>query len=224
MKRLLTFLVCFYIFLPFNSMCILSIDSTETDEISFVNMEAIISSKIIHFKWAVDTELNGDYFIIEKSIDKVFWYFVSRVESIENHEDQHTYEISAINFAEDHTEYFRIQRVNQKGERTFLDEIDVSRPVLSNMLILMVPGKTNKLINVSYDSFVKSSGEMIVINEFGEEVFTKKLNVIDGYNRLLLNISSFDKGRYSVIVKDNYGNRTSRPLVIYKNKGKKKRR
>jgi len=187
-------------------------------------MEAIVSSKIIHFKWDVNTELNGDYFIIEKSIDRVFWYYVSRVESIENHDEQHTYEISEINFAEDQTEYFRIQRVNQKGERTILDEIDVSRPVLSNMLVLMVPGKTNKLINVSYDSFVKSSGIMIVINEFGEEIFSKKLKVIDGYNRLLLNISDFEKGRYSIIVKDGFGNKTSRPLVIYRKQIRKRKR
>ena len=224
MKRFFTLLVCISCFFPFNSYCLPTIDSTETDEISFIKMEAIISSKIIHFKWAVETELNGDYFIIEKSIDRVFWYYVSKIESIENHDEQHTYEISEINFAENQVEYFRIQRVNQKGERTYLDEIDVSRPVLSNMLVLLVPGKTNKLINVSYDSFIKSSGTMTVINEFGEEVFSKKLNIIDGYNRLLLNISGFYKGSYSIIVKDGYGNRTSRPLVIYKKQGRKKRR
>ena len=48
-------------------------DSTENKDIKFVSMEATLSSKIIHFKWDVDQEVKGDYFLIEKSIDQENW-------------------------------------------------------------------------------------------------------------------------------------------------------
>ena len=90
--------LCLYVF-SFSSLA-LDVDSTEDSSIDFLSMEATLSSKIVHFKWEVEAESKGDYFIIEKSIDQENWKEVKRVESVENHQDRHTYEISQINFAE----------------------------------------------------------------------------------------------------------------------------
>ena len=100
MKTLLTLLATATFIISSFSVFGFEIDSTEDSSIDFVAIEATLSSKVIHFQWDVNTEKSGDYFIIEKSTDKVNWRKVSRVESIENHKERHTYSVSEINLAE----------------------------------------------------------------------------------------------------------------------------
>ena len=75
-------------------------DGLNPKEKATAEMEATPSARVVHFKWEVNAESQGDFFIIEKSLDQENWSEVRRVESIQNHNERHTYEISEINFAE----------------------------------------------------------------------------------------------------------------------------
>jgi len=199
------------------------IDSTEDSSIDFVSIEATLSSKIIHFQWSVDAEKSGDYFIIEKSIDQKNWKKVSRVESIENHKNRHTYAISEINLAEAKNEYFRISRVDAFGNNEVLDIINVNQPILSNLSLIPIQGKVENQIQLSYDSMICSHGEVMVINQDGETKYKNSIYSENGYNRYLLDIKSLNAGRYLIVIKDEYGNKTTRALNVYDNsrKGRK---
>ena len=136
----IAFVLCFSMF-SFSSLAF-DVDSTEDSSIDFLSMEATLSSKIVHFKWEVEAESKGDYFIIEKSIDQENWAEVKRVESIENHQDRHTYEVSEINFAEGVKEFFRIIRVDAYGSISELDRVNINQPVLTNMMLIPVANST----------------------------------------------------------------------------------
>jgi len=199
------------------------IDSTEDSSIDFVSIEATISSKIIHFQWDVNAENSGDYFIIEKSIDKKNWKKVSRVESVENHRNRHTYSISEINLVEAKEEYFRISRVDAYGNIEILDVINVHQPILSNLSLIPIQGKVENQIQLSYDSMICSHGEIEVVNQDGKTKFKNSIYSENGYNHYLLNIKNYEAGRYLIIIKDEYGNKTTRALNVYE-KSKRRRR
>jgi hypothetical protein len=198
------------------------IDSAGASSIEFSTLEATLSSRIVHFKWDVDAEKQGDYFIIEKSIDEVHWEEVKRVKSIGNHNERHTYEISEINFAQSPREFFRILRVDRSGMISELDRVDVNQPVLTNLILIPVPRKLKKEITISYDSMISSHGSLRVINEIGEEIVNRSLSSSDGYNRRVLNIKELPVGKYQVVIIDEFGNEINRSLVIHGNKGKRK--
>ncbi|NRA10857.1 MAG: hypothetical protein HRT57_02745 [Crocinitomicaceae bacterium] len=198
------------------------VDSTEESSIEFLSMEATLSSKIVHFKWEVENESKGDYFIIEKSIDEINWTEVKRIESVENHLERHTYEISEINFAEGIHEFFRILRVDAYGSITEMDRVNINQPVLTNMLLIPIAHKLHKEINISYDSMISSKSYMRVYSEVGELVTEKSLVQSDGYNRTLLNIKGFEKGRYQIVIEDSFGNKISKVLVIHGSQGRRK--
>jgi len=223
MIRLLTTLVLVLAssLISFSSYSI-DADSTQESSINFLSMEATLSSKIVHFKWEVEAESKGDYFIIEKSIDQKNWVEVNRIESIENHNDRHTYEISEINFAEGIQEYFRILRVDVYGSISELDRVDINQPVLTNMLLIPMARKVNKELTVSYDSMISSSSHLTVFSQNGDLIVDKNISQSQGYNRLQLNIKGFDKGNYKVTIKDDFGNKISRNLTIHGSKGKTK--
>jgi len=223
MIRPITFALVFLssIVLSFSSFAN-DVDSTEDSSIEFLSMEATLSSKIVHFKWEVNNESKGNYFIIEKSIDQCDWSEVKRVKSVENHLDRHTYEISKINFVEGIEEYFRILRVDEYGTITEMDRVNIHQPVLTNMLLIPVAHKLEKQVNVSYDSMISSKCSMRIYSQSGDLVFEKFLTQSDGYNRTLLNIKAFEKGNYQIVIEDDFGNKISKLLVIHSSHGKRK--
>ncbi|GAB5424104.1 MAG: hypothetical protein Crog4KO_12510 [Crocinitomicaceae bacterium] len=189
---------------------------TTASKIEFNELEATLSARIIHFRWSVDLEYKGNYFIIEKSLDQKNWTEVTQVSSIKSHEEQHTYEISEIDFAEGVNEYFRVVRVDEFGEKTEMDRVNLNRPVLTNMLLIPVPRKVNKEMTLSYDSMISCEGILTVMNREGDIIEEFDVAISEGYNRFELHIKDFEKGDYLVIVRDEYGNKISKRLVVHK--------
>ena len=199
------------------------IDSTEESSIDFIAMEATLSSKIIHFQWDVNTEKSGDYFIIEKSTDQQKWIKLTQVESIANHKERHTYSVSEINLAEAKNEYFRISRVDAYGVTTVLDEVNINQPILANLSLIPIQGKVDEEIRLSYDSLISSHGEVVVTGQDGEMRFKSNIYSEKGYNHYLLNIKDYTPGRYIIVIKDEFGNKTSRALNVYDDSRKRRK-
>ena len=196
-------------------------DSTEDRDISFISMKATLSSKIIHFRWDVEREEKGAFFQIEKSTDKESWRKVTRVKSVGNHNQRHTYEVSEINFAEGVHEFFRIKRIDNSGKETVLDVVNINHPVLTNMLLVPIQGKVNKLMALSYDSKISGFVNISVVNEEGDVAFETQQEVVEGYNRLELNIKLYEGGNYVVKIRDAFDNKISKRLTIYNKRRKR---
>ena len=192
------------------------VDSSEESSILFVQMKAVSSSKIVHFSWDVDEESNGDYFIIEKSIDDgKSWTPVSRVESIGNHKERHTYKISEINMIEEITEYFRVSRVDIDGETSVLDAVNINHPILSNMKLIPHPKNVRKATTISCESLICSEGILKIYNRSGELIEKRKLDLSKGYNRCQVEIKKLDRGEYRVTIQDEFNNTLTKRLVVH---------
>ena len=196
-------------------------DTTGKSAISFKNLEATTSSKIIHFKWEVNSEIKGDHFVIEKSLDKINWVPIKKIQSLSNHKERHTYQVSEINFSEGLKEYFRILRIDDTGQEEELDVIEINQPILSNMLVLPPLKNTKKDVVISYDSMIDSRGVLFVKNSNGEIVYQRSFGFDEGYNRIELNIKRFEKGSYVVVLRDEFGNKITRSFNTY-NPGRRK--
>lgn len=192
------------------------VDSSEESSIDFLEMEAVESARIIHFKWDVAAEISGNYFVIEKSIDnQENWTQMTRVESLENHNERHTYEISEINLAQGAREYFRIVRVDQYDNREVLDVIDISHPILSNMKLIPDPKKVQRSVTVSCESLIESDGSVYVYDQEGELVLVQHMPLSEGYNRLVVPIRNFKQGDYRVVVRNEFSDALTRRLVVH---------
>lgn len=192
------------------------VDSSEESSILFVQMKAVSSSKIIHFSWDVEEEKNGDHFIIEKSIDYgETWVRVSRVESIGNHKERHTYKISEINMIEGITEYFRVSRVDIDNEVQVLDAINIDHQILTNMKLIPHPKNVKKATTISCESLICSDGILKIFNKNGELIQKRKLDLSKGYNRCQIEIKNLDRGEYRVTIQDEFSNTLTKRLVVH---------
>lgn len=192
------------------------IDSSEESSISFGHMTAIPSSKIVHFSWDVDEEQNGDHFLIEKSIDDgQTWQPVTRVESIGNHKERHTYKVSEINMVEGVSEYFRVSRVDIDGEKKVLDAVNIDHPILTNMKLIPNPKNVKKATTVSCESLICSDGEMTIYNKDGILIEKRNLSLSQGYNRCQIEVKNLAPGEYRVSIKDEFDNTLTKRLVVH---------
>lgn len=199
-----------------NAFYIPEVDSSEESSIEFVQLKAISSSRIVHFTWEVAEEVAGDYFIIEKSIDKgESWSKVSKIQSMVDHNESHTYEVSEINMVEGVKELFRISRVDKYGEIQLLDEVDINHPVLSNMKLIPDPKRIKRSVTVSCESMIESGGTIYVYDEEGALVYTNDMKLIDGYNRTVLLLKNLEPGNYSIVVRNEFSDKLARRLVVY---------
>lgn len=192
------------------------IDSSEDSSIDFLKMEAVMSARIIHFRWDVASESNGDHFMIEKSIDNgETWSKVSRVTSVSNHKERHTYEISSINMAEGIREIFRISRVDIYGSKEVLDAVDFTYPVLSNMKLIPDPKKVQRSVTVSCESLIESIGSVYIYDMENDLILVEHMDLGEGYNRLEVGIKNFRPGEYRVVIRNEFTDAVSRKLVVY---------
>lgn len=182
------------------------IEKSGESTIDFVKIEATLAPNIIHFKWFVNSEQQGNYFLIEKSMDEISWSIVTRIKSIENHHELHTYLTSEINLSQGASEYFRITRVDQVDVKSILETINVSQPILSNLFVIPVSKKINNEIITAWNSMLCSDGTVNIYDENGTCVRQKRVRQKEGYNRFILNIKSLNKGKYTLILKDEFGN------------------
>ena len=214
MIRTIVYIITFLAFIPALFAVTNDVDSSETSEILFTKLEAVASSRIVHFKWEVENETKGSRFVIEKSIDKINWKEIQSVQSLSNHKERHTYQLSEINFAESVIEYFRISRIDENGIRTVLDVVSLDQPILSNLLLLPDPKKTKSLLVLSYDSLISSKGTLYIRSENGDVVDERYLFFDEGYNRLVLNYKKYDSGIYQIILRDEFDNRVVKTFRV----------
>mmetsp|Transcript_12266 Transcript_12266/g.16650 ORF Transcript_12266/g.16650 Transcript_12266/m.16650 type:complete len:98 (+) Transcript_12266:384-677(+) len=97
-----------------------------------------------------------------------------------------------------------------------MDRVNLNRPVLTNMLLIPVPRKVHKEMTLSYDSKISCDGTLSVMNRAGDIVEEFYIAISEGYNRFELHIKDLEKGDYLVTVRDEYGNKISKRLVVYK--------
>lgn len=219
MKTILLVFICVLLFLmpqPIFALKYLKTDTSEAKSIAFLNFEAVSSARIIHFKWNVEWEHEGSYFIIEKSIDdEKSWQEISRVRSIGNHDELYTYEISEINLVEEAREIFRISRLDRNGVVQELDKIEVHHPVLFNLKLIPNPKRIKKSVRISYESLIESNGHLYVYDEENNLVLMRSLTLNDGYNRVELGIKKFRSGRYRIVIRNEFNESLSRILTVH---------
>jgi hypothetical protein len=182
--------------------------------IELLFFEAQANSNVV-LEWATATEINNDYFVIERSEDGEFFYEIGQVKGNGNTNDVISYSYED-KFVLASTEYYRLKQVDFDGRFEIFETQRVETSVISN-----VPTFSIYPTVVQNQSFqIKSNSpfelkELTVFNISGGTVRnltneTLKQNQISQ----LVNASSLDKGIYFVKVISSSGNEFSSRIII----------
>jgi hypothetical protein len=169
--------------------------------------------KTLH--WSTASELNNKYFTIEHSKDGSEFEEMAIVDGHGNSLQKLDYEYS---FAEEKTayKYYRLKQTDNNGKTTVLKTIYLDC-VDKLGLINLFPNPATNQINLAFESPDESEFFIQVTDITGRVV--KSINYVakQGSNDLDLNIESFEKGMYAIVISDVVGTARAQTLKFIKN-------
>jgi hypothetical protein len=166
--------------------------------ITLLEFNAYAFNNSVNLNWKTASELNNNFFTIEKSIDGINWTEVNIVASMGNTESVQSYQSTDINPIAG-LQFYRLKQTDINGEFTYSAvKSVVFGKTLSNE-VKFYPNPTNSILNVHIENEEQVDVELFIYNAFGQEVVHMNGTEIDFH----VNMSDYDNGMYSVVINKN---------------------
>ncbi len=154
--------------------------------------------------WELYSELNNDFFYVQRSLDGVEWVKIVQTPSIGDHSDPYSYHhIDDLgHVGVDQTIYYRLWQTDKNGETKLLgmNVISGMKGFESDLELSVVPNPSEKEqdVNLTIASKFDSKGTLTINDALGNVVSITTINVPRGVNSYPLETAELKKGIYLV--------------------------
>lgn len=162
-----------------------------------------LNEQRVQLEWETKTEINRDYFSIERSADAYNWEEIGRLNSAGNSSNNRYYKFMDGNVSNEMI-YYRLRQMDVDGRSELSDMVVVLPGVNLNEVVQLSPNPCTNALNIKINSTIKNTGiEAVVFEaESGKivqrhELFSNKGNTI--------NTSDLDPGIYFISINDGHG-------------------
>lgn len=164
--------------------------------------------------WATATEVNNDYFQIEKSEDMNEWKFVNVVKGAGNSNSVVNYELKDEDTGEKMT-YYRVKQVDYDGKYEFFDVLSILCKLGNSSLEIIGLNATDNNLNVylKTDGFEPVKASLYDLN--GKIIATYEIAKPDEGANFVQFVTNVVNGVYIVVVEQNK-TRVSKKVMIGK--------
>ncbi|OHX67289.1 T9SS type A sorting domain-containing protein [Flammeovirga pacifica] len=183
------------------------IEMTDEDdlpvELNFFHVSLNESTVLI--EWSTSTEINNDYFEVEKSVDNLSWEVIGTIDGHGNSSTKldYSYNDDNLNTA---VAYYRLKQVDYDGQYEYFGSKKITTDIQS--LIHVYPNPARGIINIEMKS-VDSFDNFVLFNHSGQKINTSKSASISN-DHVTLDLSLLEKGMYYLKV-----NGLTKKLVVY---------
>lgn len=162
--------------------------STSVLPITMKLFDVVPNDKFINLHWITSSEINNDYFEIEKSMDGITFYSIGRIEGSGNSYVDKDYSFQDYNIVPGFN-YYRLKQVDYDGNYSF-SEVK-SANIRSSNTAEIYPNFTQDLINIvtPLDNY-----NIHISDAFGKNVF----NLYGQIGNIQLNMENFESGIYFI--------------------------
>jgi hypothetical protein len=171
---------------------------------------AYFSGNTVKVNWSTAQEKNSEMFIIERSTDGKNFTEIGTVRAAGMSNGTLYYNFVDENPILSGLSYYRLREVDLNGESSSTSQI-VS--VINNgaSTISLFPNPAKSVLVIEVNNLIIYTVEIIDLT--GRLVYTTSENNVSGVSELSVDVSSFNKGIYYVLVKGNTSNHTSKLIV-----------
>ncbi len=144
------------------------VDNTNPLPVTLTEFEVECNQNLIEISWTTTTEINNDYFVIEKSFDANTFFELATVQGAGNSNSTINYSITDDSY--NGTVYYRLKQVDFNGATTYYHIKTVN---CNNSSISIYPNPANEKITINTKNFNNAYVE--IYNSIGKLVFRKEL-------------------------------------------------
>lgn len=171
--------------------------------ISLLNFDAVPVSNFVKVSWTTTSELNNDYFLVQKSIDGINWSNIGNVKGAGNSEKLVKYNFNDMNPVNG-VQFYRLQQFDINGEYEFTSVVAVRfNANTNNETVTVYPNPaTGNTLNVNINSNEEGNATVSIINSLGQKVL--EFNSLTG-TAFTFDINDLASGIYTVQVSSEAG-------------------
>jgi hypothetical protein len=168
--------------------------------VEFLDLKAELINNFVKISWTTDSEINSDYFIVERSKDGINFETVSTVQGAANTSSRNSYSVNDNNPYEGVT-YYRIKQYDFDGYFKYSNIVAVNiKPIDETVVIYPNPVSVNGVLEIS--SAESTEQILSIFDVTGKLVYTKKYSLVAGKNQLILETNGLSRGVYFVKIGD----------------------
>ena len=178
---------------------IASIDAATPLPIELLNFRAnTISNQEVELNWQTVSEINNDYFTIERSNNGIDWTEVTTVNGSGNSSTLLTYN-SIDREPYLGISYYRLKQTDFDGQYSYSEIRSVKIEGLGNPLIVLYPNPVENKISIEADD--QELSVVIVYNVLGQDVTNLSKQFTHNDSKLIIDLSNLSTGMYYIKTK-----------------------
>lgn len=167
----------------------------------------------VFLNWTTDSELNNDFFQVQRSSDGTEFESIARIAGAGTTQQEHTYQ--AIDGSPyPGRSYYRLVQTDFDGTRTFSWIVAVDLDLPDFFTFYPNPVRKGEALTVRYFSEQSESVAMVVIDPSGRASAQTEVLLQTGWNTLPLGYRLLSSGIYVIHLRTHQGERLIRVAVI----------
>lgn len=166
--------------------------------IKLLSFEAEEKVKSVLLSWSTATEVNNDYFTLERSLNGTEWECIGTVHGAGNSTVTLNYTYEDINPVYG-LSYYRLRQTDFDGMTSTSDPVAVYFST-GKKNVLVSAGLTESSLTILYNSQLDGTAQVVLSNILGQPEFQSNIELEKGSNIIRLDVPALKKGIYIVFV------------------------
>ncbi|MFZ4796872.1 MAG: T9SS type A sorting domain-containing protein [Bacteroidia bacterium] len=188
------------------------ITASSTVPVKMTSFEGTKKDNHAILNWVTVSEINNDYFIVERSFDGINFEKIGKVKGKNNSIVVSNYSYTDQNIFSDlknQIVYYRLNQIDFDGTSSKSKMVLITSNNENNGITIF-PNPSNGTFNISFESKNNSAAKLKIIDVFGKTVWQNERTLLNGINAINVNLN---KGNYILIVEEN-SKLTTKKIVV----------
>ncbi len=160
-------------------------------------------------QWITATEIDNDYFTLERSIDGKVFEGIATMESQGNSQNLQSYEFLDRN-APSGVSYYQLRQTDFNGQESVSNTISLQRGERGFEIVRVYPNPAKNEVNINFTISEERTVDISVYNIEGRVLESLKIESEKGINEVEINVSDYPIGVYFVRVFDGSTTQTQK--------------
>jgi hypothetical protein len=165
--------------------------------IELVDFKASCTNDVVTINWTTATEINNDFFTVQRSADLATYDNVALVQGAGNSNTYRNYSAKDL-YPLAGTAYYRLMQTDYNGDFEIFKPVATMCIANSNDIITVYPNPATDVVNVRMDIGADDKGVISIYNGFGQVVKQQIIEPTQGQNIYSLQLSDLSSGQYFV--------------------------
>jgi hypothetical protein len=175
--------------------------------IELLSFNVVSMDNAVLINWSTASEINNDYFTVERSIDGSYWEDIAYVEGAENSNITVNYEI-VDNDPVSGVSFYRLKQTDFDGTSETFKILAIESSLVNELEVSVFPNPVVNVLNIQNES--NDNLEVYLVNSRGQRI---AVNVVNVSGQVQIDMASFSKGMYHLQIVSETGTVITKQIV-----------